>query len=156
MDLKAARHGGGDPRARSGASRLQNLRAKFEERVEFRQQGRIVAGVEVAEAGAIYRHHADRAREFGGPEEAVAAGQELAQVESEAAAYRADLAGARTELMKFRKCGSPYFAVISNRRRVLGWSRSKSAGKTLAEPVVRHDLAERVKHQPAEAEVWVA
>ena len=29
--------------------------------------------------------------------------------------------------MKFWKYGSPYFAVMSNRRRALGWSQSKSA-----------------------------
>ncbi|NKA86198.1 hypothetical protein GO279_04704 [Ralstonia solanacearum] len=52
------------------------------------------------------------------------------------------MCGSRSEFRKFWKYGSPYLAVISNSRLVLGWSQSKSGvmlyvgmGKVKARPL---------------------
>ncbi len=49
------------------------------------------------------RHHADRAGLLGRAEQAVAALQQFAQVELQAAAHGADMLGFSSELMKFWK-----------------------------------------------------
>ena len=63
---------------------------EFKEVVETRVEPRLVTLKEVPETRAVHRHDAERARLLGRAEKPVAALEELAQVQLEAAAHRAD------------------------------------------------------------------
>ena len=69
---------------------FEGLRSQVDELVHARDEALLVPLVQVAEARHVERDHADRAGQLGRPEEAVAALKELAQVQLEAAAHRAD------------------------------------------------------------------
>ena len=69
---------------------LEGLRGQVDELVHARDEALLVALVQVAEARHVQRDHTDRSGQLGRPEEAVAALKELAQVQLEAAAHRAD------------------------------------------------------------------
>ena len=66
---------------------------KLEQIVEATQKPLLVILEEEAQTRAVDRHHAERARLLRGAEEAVAALEQLAQVELQAAAHRADHVG---------------------------------------------------------------
>ena len=72
---------------------LEARAREVEQRVELRQQPGLVARVRVAEARAVDGHDAERPGLLGGPEEAVAALEQLGQVELQAAAHRAHHVG---------------------------------------------------------------
>ena len=69
---------------------LEGLRGQVDELVHARDEALLVPLVQVAEARHVERDHADRAGQLRGAEEAVAALEELAQVQLQAAAHRAD------------------------------------------------------------------
>ena len=81
-----------DERGDGPAPRFEHPHPQGEELVEFRQQGVEIPGVEEAQPRAVHRDHADGTGQLRRAEEAVAAGQQLPQVQLEAAAHRADLA----------------------------------------------------------------
>ena len=76
-----------------GALELEGVAADLEQLVEPGGQGGLVVGVEVAEPGHVDGDDADRPGLLGRAEQAVAALEQLAQVELEAAAHGADHAG---------------------------------------------------------------
>ena len=69
---------------------LEGLRGQVDELVHARDEALLVPLVQVAEARHIQRDHADRAGQLRRAEEAVAALEELAQVQLQTAAHRAD------------------------------------------------------------------
>src|SRR5699024_2155449 len=69
---------------------FQGLAPELQEPVELTDQGRLVTGIEVAEPGHVHGDHADGAGQLRGAEQAVAALEQLAQVQLEAAAHGAD------------------------------------------------------------------
>ena len=76
-----------------GALELEGVAADLEQLVEPGGQAGLVVGVEVAEAGHVDGDDADGPGLLGRAEQAVAAFEQLAQVELEAAAHGADHAG---------------------------------------------------------------
>ena len=76
-----------------GALELEGVAADLEQLVEPGGQGGLVVGVEVAEPGHVDGDDADRPGLLGRAEQTVAALEQLAQVELEAAAHGADHAG---------------------------------------------------------------
>ena len=69
---------------------FEGLRGQVDEFVHARDEALLVPLVQVAKARHVERDHADRASQLGRAEEAVAALEELAQVQLEAAAHGAD------------------------------------------------------------------
>src|SRR5690606_25432294 len=74
------------------ALELERVTGEAEQAVEVAQHPGLVARVEVAEPGAVDGDDAERAGLLGRAEEPVAALEQLAQVELQAAAHGADLA----------------------------------------------------------------
>ena len=64
--------------------------AQFQQAVQVRQQGWLVAAPQVAKARAVDRHHAQGARLLGGTEQAIAPLEQFAQVQLQSAAHGAD------------------------------------------------------------------
>ena len=94
--------------------------------VEALEQGGLVARVQVAQAGHVDRDDAYGARELGRAEQTVAPLQELAQVELEAAAHRADHARVELGVDEVLEVGQAVLRGHIEQARALSDSQSKS------------------------------
>ena len=88
---------------------LEAVLRDLEQLVDAREQPRLVAAVEVAEPRAVERDDAERAGLLGRAEQAVAALEQLAQVELQAAAHRADHVGLQVRVDEVLEVGQPVF-----------------------------------------------
>ena len=68
---------------------FQAVFAQFQQAVQRGQQRRLVTGVQIAQAGAVHRDHAHAAGLLGAAKQAVAALEQLAQIQLQAAAHGA-------------------------------------------------------------------
>ena len=88
---------------------LQARAADLEERVGAREERRLVAAIQIAQASAIQRDDAEGSGLLGGAEKAVAALQQLAQIELEPAAHRPDHVGLQVRFQEVLKVRQPVF-----------------------------------------------
>ena len=88
---------------------FQALAGEVEEGVEPRQHARLVAGEEVSETRRVDRHHPDRTGLLGGSEKPVAAFEELAEIQLQAAAHRADHVRGQLGVQEILEIREPVF-----------------------------------------------
>ena len=86
---------------------FQALAGKFQQIVQTGKQPGLIAGKNEAQPRAVDGYHTQRSRLLGRSKKAVAALEQFAQIELQAAAHGTNLVGLSSELMKFWKYGRP-------------------------------------------------
>ena len=115
------------------ALELERVARELEQVVEGAQQAVPVAAVQVPEPRAVDGHHAERPGLLGRPEQPVAPLEQLAQVQLQPAAHRADLAGLEVGVQEVLEVGQA----------VLGGHREQPVGVLRVPVEVGRDVVRR-------------